>query len=202
MNVPATPSVRDEVSPLELFFDLVFVFAISQLSTHLLNDVTWRGAAETVVLIIAVFGAWSYASFEATLFHVSEKWTRSALLVAMLLGLFMNAAIGEAFGPGRWAFVVPFLLIRVGNGVSTLVRAPSRQLREHYTRMLIWILASAPLWVVGAIVGSQVRLAWWALAAGIDLIAPGSRTLFPAGYCIPSTSSSTPSTCSSGAGCS
>jgi low temperature requirement protein LtrA len=40
---------KEEVSPLELFFDLVFVFALSQLSRHLLDNRTWRGAAETVV---------------------------------------------------------------------------------------------------------------------------------------------------------
>jgi low temperature requirement protein LtrA len=48
-----------EVSPLELFFDLVFVFAVSQLSHHLLEHLDWRGAAETGVLLVGIFGVWS-----------------------------------------------------------------------------------------------------------------------------------------------
>jgi low temperature requirement protein LtrA len=50
MTSPAQSVERDAVSPLELFFDLVFVFAVSQLSHHLLDHLTWRGAAETLVL--------------------------------------------------------------------------------------------------------------------------------------------------------
>src|SRR5215216_7591984 len=54
MTSPAQSVERDAVSPLELFFDLVFVFAVSQLSHHLLDHLSWRGAAETLVLLIAV----------------------------------------------------------------------------------------------------------------------------------------------------
>jgi Bacterial low temperature requirement A protein (LtrA) len=68
MTSPAQSVQRDAVSPLELFFDLVFVFAVSQLSHHLLDHLTWRGAAETLVLLIAVFGIWSGTSFEARSF--------------------------------------------------------------------------------------------------------------------------------------
>jgi low temperature requirement protein LtrA len=49
MTTPAGVMEEREVSPLELFYDLVFVFAVSQLSEHLVDDLTWRGAAETLV---------------------------------------------------------------------------------------------------------------------------------------------------------
>jgi hypothetical protein len=67
MAVPSlsrAPDQRYEVTPLELFFNLVFVFAVSQLSHHFLEHLTWRGAAETLVMLIAVFGVWAYTSFE------------------------------------------------------------------------------------------------------------------------------------------
>jgi len=70
---PAQSVQRDAVSPLELFFDLVFVFAVSQLSHHLLDHLSWRGAAETLVPLIAVFGIWSGTSFEATLLHIARS---------------------------------------------------------------------------------------------------------------------------------
>src|SRR3954447_19265008 len=100
------PVERREVSPLELFYDLVFVFAISQLSTHLLNDVTWRGAAETLVLLCAVFTLWIQTSFEATYFDITVRQTQIGVLIAMALGLVMNAAIGVAFDELGWAFAI------------------------------------------------------------------------------------------------
>ncbi|WP_329201572.1 MULTISPECIES: low temperature requirement protein A [unclassified Streptomyces] len=53
-SVPESLRLRREVSPLELFYDLVFVFAVSQLSHHLLEHLTRRGSAETAVLLVAV----------------------------------------------------------------------------------------------------------------------------------------------------
>jgi low temperature requirement protein LtrA len=75
MRLPAPPvqQNREAVSPLELFFDLVFIFAVSQLSHHLLDELSWRGAAETLVLLIAVFGVWSGTSFEATLLNIGRS---------------------------------------------------------------------------------------------------------------------------------
>lgn len=56
-NPPNAPGQTYEVTPLEIFFDLVFVFAVSQLSDHLLTHLSWRGAAETLVMLLAVFKA-------------------------------------------------------------------------------------------------------------------------------------------------
>lgn len=86
-----------EVSPLELFYDLVFVFAVSQLSEHLLHDLTWRGAGETLVLLCAVFTVWLLTTFEVTYFDITRRHTQAAVLRAMALGLLLNAAIGVSF---------------------------------------------------------------------------------------------------------
>jgi low temperature requirement protein LtrA len=151
MTSPAQPVQREAVSPLELFFDLVFVFAVSQLSHHLLDHLSWRGAAETLVLLIAVFSIWSGTSFEATLLNIGRSHARWLLLAVMLAGLFMNAAIQNSFDAGGWAFVIPFLAIQAGRSILMIVTAPTRMLREHYTRLLCWSLATAPLWIAGAI---------------------------------------------------
>jgi len=139
-----------EVSPLELFYDLVFVFAVSQLSEHLVDDLTWRGAAETLVLLCAVFTVWLLTTFEATYFDITRRQTQVAVLTAMVLGLFMNAAIGVAFSAGGWAFVVPLVVTQVARGIVTSTTAPTPQLRQHYRRALTWLLASTPFWIVGA----------------------------------------------------
>jgi low temperature requirement protein LtrA len=161
--LPLAPVQQDQavVSPLELFFDLVFIFAVSQLSHHLLDELSWRGA-ETLVLLIAVFGVWSGTSFEATLLHVGRSQAQWMLLAVILVGLFMNATIADAFDTGGWAFVVPLLVVQAGRSILMIVAAPNRMLREHYARLLCWILATAPLWIAGAVVQAEVRLLWWA----------------------------------------
>ena len=169
MTSPEQPVQRDAVSPLELFFDLVFVFALTQLSHHLLEHLSWRGGAETLVLLIAVFSIWSGTSFEATLLNIGRSQARWLLLAVMLVGLFMNAAIAHAFDTGGWAFVIPLLVIQAGRSILMVVVAPTRMLREHYTRLLCWVMATAPLWIAGAISDPESRLLWWAGAAAIDL---------------------------------
>jgi len=126
-----------------------------------------------------VFGVWSGTSFEATLLNIGRSHAQWLLLAVMLGGLFMNAAIPDAFETGGRAFVVPLLLIQAGHSILMVVSAPTRMLRQHYTRLLCWILATAPLWITGAIVEAEPRLLWWAGARpdrpGRDLAGP-SRT--------------------------
>ncbi|MEW1697208.1 MULTISPECIES: low temperature requirement protein A [unclassified Streptomyces] len=168
-SAPRPLAPRREVSPLELFYDLVFVFAVSQLSHHLLEHLTARGAAETAVLLAAVFGTWTFTSYEATLLDVDRVVTRWMIVVVMGLGLFMNAEIPNAFGDHAPAFVVPLLLIQFLAVAVTAAVARTEAQREHFRRTLVWVSCSAPLWVVGAAVGPGPRLWWWAAAALVDV---------------------------------
>jgi low temperature requirement protein LtrA len=161
---------NEEVSPLELFFDLVFVFALSQLSHHLLDHLTARGAAETVVMLVGVFCVWSYTSFEATTLTLSRSYTRWMLLAVMGIGLFMNAAIPHAFADRALAFVIPLLVIQLGRPLLTGALVPEQVLRGHYRVILVWMLATAPLWIAGAAAPPEARLTWWSVAAVIDLV--------------------------------
>jgi low temperature requirement protein LtrA len=159
-----------EVSPLELFFDLVFAFALSQLSQHLFTHLSWRGAAETGVMLVAIFAVWFTTSWSATLIRVDQSRTRWLVLAVMLLGLFMNASVTRAFTTSGWAFVIPMLLIQLGRTIWTLANSTDAVLREHYFRTLLWVIATTPLWIAGAAANAVSRLLWWALAAWIDQI--------------------------------
>jgi low temperature requirement protein LtrA len=87
----------------------------------------------------------------------------------MVLGLFMNAAIGVAFSAGGWAFGVPLVVTQVARGIITSTTAPTPQLRQHYRRALTWPLASTPFWIVGAAAAPRPRLWWWGAATAIDV---------------------------------
>ena len=183
-----------EVTPLELFFDLVFVFAVSRLSHHLLEHVTWRGVAETLVLLLAVFAVWYYTTWTAVLVPVDRPGPRAMVLTVMVPGLFMNASVTRAFDATGWSFVGPLLLIQLGRTAWTIRNAPNATFREHFVRTLLWLVATAPLWIIGAAASPEPRLAWWALAAGLDLVGtwlahpvPGRRLqsahiAFPGGH--------------------
>ncbi|MCC6313292.1 MAG: low temperature requirement protein A [Thermomicrobiales bacterium] len=170
VSSPHAPEQSDAATPLELFFDLVFVFAVSQLSDHLLADLSWHGIAETLVLLRAVYGVWYATSWVATMVPADEPPTRRMLLTVMPLGLFMNAALTGAFTASAWAFVAPYLLIQLGRTVWTVVYAPNALFRAHFFRALLWFVAISPFWIMGAVADPDTRLLWWALAAGIDQV--------------------------------
>ena len=167
------PEQKYEVTPLELLFDLVFAFALSQLSQHLLTHLSWRGAAETLVMLLAIFAVWFTTSWSATMIRSDQSRTRWLILAAMLLGLFMNASVTIAFTTSGWAFVIPLLLIQLGRTIWTVVNSTNAVLRDHYYRTLIWVIATTPLWIAGAAVNAEARLLWWAMAAVIDQIGRG-----------------------------
>lgn len=92
------------------------------------------------------------------------------ILGVTLLGLFMNASLTRAFTESGWAFVVPLLVIQLGRTAWTWANAPSRVYREQFSRILVWMAVTSPLWIAGAIASPEARLVWWLLAAGIDLL--------------------------------
>lgn len=166
-----------QVTALELFFDLVFVLAVSQLTHHLLAHLGWRSSAETLILLVAVLGVWAFTSFEVTLLDVERNATRALTLGVMGAGLFMNAGISPAFDDGPWLFVAPMLIALIGPAIWAAVAAPVAPLRAHFRRVLVWIAMSTPLWIGGALADPEPRLWWWAAAALLDLV--GTWTAHP-----------------------
>jgi low temperature requirement protein LtrA len=179
MDNQSEAAMGDEVSPLELFFDLLFVFAIVQLSHHLLEHLTWRGAAETGVLLIAVFGVWSLTSFGASMPGVRRSTWIRILFLAIGLSLFFNAGITRAFEDEPWLFVAPFLACHLGIIAFYRISAKTPLLRSHAASMVIWGAVATALWVVGALMGPEVRLWCWALAASVHLVGAWSAYWLP-----------------------
>jgi low temperature requirement protein LtrA len=158
-----------EVTPVELFFDLVYAFAISQLSHFLLQHLNWMGFAQTVVLYIAVYWTWSFTTWATSLTDPRRAPVRGMLLVSMLLGLFMNAAIPEAFGDAGWLFVATYLTAQIGRTAWLLTTELQSTFHIHFQRILIWQLAASPLWIAGAAMANGARILPWSLATTVDL---------------------------------
>ena len=164
------PSAHQAVTFLELFFDLVWVFAISQLSEHLLEHQTWRGAGQTLVMTLAMFVIWSFTAYESTMVLARKDEARWVVLAVMAGGLVMNASITGAFEDAPWAFVVPLVLIQVGRSAMTRTHDVYASLRRHRVSMIIWAVVSAVPWGLGALAEPEHRLLWWLAAVVIDVV--------------------------------
>jgi low temperature requirement protein LtrA len=168
-----------EVSPLELFFDLVYVFAIGQLSHHLVEHVDARTSAETVILALAVFYAWYMVAWGTNWLDPDPLPVRLALVGLMFASLLMSVAIGDAFGDRAWLFVTGYLILQVGRCAFLILALRGRPQGEHFVNNLVWELAGGVLWVAGAIAHGDTRLLLWAMAVLIAYAGGGVQHWLP-----------------------
>ena len=164
ISVSRAPGAERVVTPLELFFDLVYVFAIGQLAHHLLEHVDLRTGAETVVLALAVVYAWYMTAWGANWLEPDRMPVRLLLVGLMFASLLMSVAIGDAFGERAWLFVGGYLLIQIGRSAFLIVALRGRPLGEHFVNDLVWETLIGVLWVAGAFADGDARLLLWALA--------------------------------------
>ena len=168
----------NRVGYVELFFDLVFVFAVTQLSHMLTHHTDGRTLVETLLLGWAIWWLWIDTTWVTNWLDPDTLPVRSMLLVLMLLGLLMSSALPEAFGDKALLFAVPYVLIQLGRTLFT-VWAMGRHWPENaqnFIRITVWLAVSGGFWIAGALVDGNERLALWVVAALIDVVGP--RALF------------------------
>src|SRR5215207_1039862 len=167
------------VTPLELFFGLVYVFAVTQLSHRLLEHLTIGGALQTLFLLLVVWWAWQYTTWFTNWFDPDALPVRLMLGAVMLASLVMSVAIPEAFGEWGLMFALAYVAIQLGRTVfAVLALGASHPLSGSYRRILAWFAAAGVVWVAGGLVEGEARYALWLLALGVDYSGPaaGYRT--------------------------
>ena len=162
--VSRAPGAERVVTPLELFFDLVYVFAIGQLSHHLVEHVDLRTGAETLVMTLAVVYAWYMTAWGANWLDPDRLPVRLLLVGLMFASLLMSVAIADAFDGRAWLFVVGYLILQLGRSSFLMVALRGRALGEHFVNDLVWEILIGGLWVAGAIADGDARLVLWGLA--------------------------------------
>jgi low temperature requirement protein LtrA len=165
--VSRAPGVERVVTPLELFFDLVYVFAVGQLSHHLLEHVDLRTGAETVIMTLAVVYAWYMTAWGANWLEPDRLPVRMLLVGLMFASLLMSVAIGDAFAGRAWLFVTGYLLLQLGRCAFLIVALRGRALSAHFVNDLGWEAFAGAFWIVGAITGGDAQLVLWGLAVAI-----------------------------------
>jgi low temperature requirement protein LtrA len=168
------------VTFIELFFDLVYVLAITQLSHLLLDHLSVRGALQTLLLLLAVWWAWCYTAWATNWLNPERRIVRLMLLTLMLFGLLMAATLPEAFGDrGLW-FALAYVAIQVGRNMFVCVAVrEDRNLRRNFLLISAWSVASGVLWLAGGVAEGSTRELLWLSAVFIDYLGPASGFAVP-----------------------
>ncbi|WP_296681215.1 low temperature requirement protein A [Novosphingobium sp.] len=164
-----------EVSNLELFFDLVFVFAITQLSHFLLGRLTPSGALQTAILFAAVWWAWMYTTWATNWINPDRAMNRLMLGSVMLASMIMSAAIPQSFGSAAIPFAASYVAVQIGRSLYVwwTMERDAYGAGLNQLRITAWFVASLPFWMFGALTGTiQTQITAWVAALAIEYAGP------------------------------
>ncbi|MEZ5123288.1 MAG: low temperature requirement protein A [Solirubrobacterales bacterium] len=176
---PRGDRVRQPTTTVELFFDLVYVFAVTQLSHVILDDPTVGGVARAAFLLAIVWWAWISTTWMVNWFDPHAPAVRAVLIGVMLASLLMAAALPGAFAGDATLFAGCYVALQVGRNAAAAGLLRRGRRCATCSNGSSWSVVSGALWLAGAVVDADQRLALWAPALALDLGAPA------AGYWLP-----------------
>jgi low temperature requirement protein LtrA len=162
---------EERVSPLELFFDLVFVFAITQVTGLVSRNPTWTGVAQGIVILALLWWAWAAYAWLTGTVDPEDGVIRLAIFGAMGTMLIASLAVPHAFGDDAVLFVAAYVAVRLAHIVLyLLVGRGDRELLGAIARLGYGAAPAAVLLFVGALVGGDAQIVIWALAIVVDAL--------------------------------
>ena len=170
-----TLPVAGQVTSLELFFDLVFVFTITQLTATELEG-GWAVTGRTALLLLLLW--WMYGGY-AWLTNAAPPVTprRQVLLVLGMIGNFVTAmAIPHAYGADRVVFAAGYLMVVVVHAGMYVTEA-RRITRGMVVQLLGWNMLGALLGLVGALFFEDILVWWWLASFVIAVVVPRFVTI-------------------------
>lgn len=175
------PNQHSRVTFVELFFDLVFVFAVTQISHTLLHHFTPLGALHVAVLFLVVWWVWVFTAWVTNWLNPELTPVRLLLFAMMLGGLVLSTTIPTAFeGRGLW-FAIAYAAMQVGRTAFWLFATPPHRtaVRHNAIRILTWLSISAALWIAGGLAEGDARLWLWIAAVLWEYVSPAARFWMP-----------------------
>ena len=162
-------SGSQRVTNIELFFDLVYVYAVTQLSHHLLAKPTLGGALQTGLLLAMVWMVWSYTTWVTNWLDPEQMAVRLMLVLLMLVSLAMSASLPRAFEDlGLWVGG-GYAIQQVGRSVFMVIALRGHPLQANFRRILVWCLVSSALAIGGALAHGRARELLWLAAVCVDV---------------------------------
>jgi len=175
------PGAHGKVTNIELFFDLVFVYAVTQLSHTLLHDLTAMGAVRVLLLFLAVWWVWIFTGWITNWLDPERLAVRLLVLALMFAGLLLSTALPEAFDGRGEVFAMAYVAMQVGRSLFMVwaLRHASRPARFNFYRITTWLVVTGVLWILGAFASGNARMVWWAVALGIEYLGPAAFFYVP-----------------------
>lgn len=161
------------VNALELFFDLVIVFAFIQVTTSIVEDPTWSGVLRAMLVLAALWWAWCVYSWLTSASNLDEGWVRLTTLAAMGAMFFVALAVPGAFGEQAVMFGIGYLVVRLLHIVlSAIVARRDDDRRSALLRFLPTSVLGPLLILLAAFLNEDLRVSIWVVALAIDYLGP------------------------------
>ena len=173
--------VHGKVTNIELFFDLVFVYAVTQLSHTLLLDLSLLGALRALLLFLAVWWVWIFTGWITNWLDPERLAVRLLMLALMFAGLLLSTALPQAYDGRGLLFAGAYAFMQVGRSCFMLwaLRRSPLAARRNFQRITLWLAATAVLWIAGGLQQGQARFLCWTVALAIEYLGPATFFYVP-----------------------
>ena len=164
-------SAEERVTALELFFDLIFVFAITQVTGLVVDDPTWAGLAKGLVVLGVLWWAWAAYAWLTNTINPEEGEVRIAMFAAMGAMLIASLAVPDVFGDDAFLFACAYAFVRIAHLVLYAIAGwGDRDLLAAIARLGVGTTIGVGLLFVAAALDGRLQVTVWALALVMDLL--------------------------------
>jgi low temperature requirement protein LtrA len=170
-----TPVMREAetVTPLELFFDLVFVLALTQCTALMADEPTWEGLAKGILVLGVLWWSWVGYAWLTSVIDPEEGAVRLVIFAAMAAMLVAALCVPEAFGDAALTFAIAYAFVRIAHiGLFGLSSSDDPNLRKSVIGLAGSTAVGVGLLLAAAFADGLVQGALWALALGLDMAGP------------------------------
>jgi len=168
---PTHDEEERKTSYIELFFDLVFVFAFTQVTALILEDTSLEGFVRAALVLAMVWWAWSAYAWMTNAIDIENSITRLIMFTAMAAGFFMALAVPDAFQDEAAWFAVAYFVVRILNtALYTWGARNDPVLLRATLRLAPWFLVAALVALAGGFADPQYRGWIWLASLVIDVV--------------------------------
>ena len=164
-------AAEERVTPLELFFDLIFVFALTQVTGLVVEDPTLAGLAKGILVLGVLWWAWAAYAWLTNTINPEEGPVRVAMFAAMGAMLIASLAVPGAFGDDAFLFACAYAFVRIAHlALYVIAGWGDRDLLSAVARLAVGTTIGVALLFVAAGLDGRLQVAVWAVALGLDLL--------------------------------
>jgi low temperature requirement protein LtrA len=172
MSRPVVSPHDQSATFVELFFDLVFVFCVTQVVGLLHHDLSWAGTGRAVLVFWLVWWGWTQLTWALNAADTEHPLVEFGTLLATAVAFFMAVAIPEAFAGGGLRFAVPYVLVRaIGLGIYAWVTSADPSQKAAVLTFALVSTGGMAAALIGGLAGGDTQLYLWGLMIFLDLVA-------------------------------